>query len=447
MPETRTPFRRLEEVFAFLDSLANFEKGRTPASKRDFRLDRMRTLLGAFGDPHRSFRSFHVAGTKGKGSTAALLAAVLQAAGIRTGLYTSPHVVSYLERFSVDGEPPETERVLSLAGMIRGRMPEWRELAGGFGPTTFEILTLLAMLTFRDCGCAYAVVETGIGGRLDATNVVDPEAAVITPLDLEHTDLLGESIREIAREKGGIIKPGVPVFCGHVAAEAREVLRRIAADRGSPIRFLADETERSAVEVGWGGTDVRLRLRGDSEASFHVSLVGTFQAENAALAFLTLRKTMPELPLSAYEKGFAAASLPGRWEILQENPPVILDGAHTPLAVRRLLETYRQLCPVPGVLIFGSVVGKRADRMAEILAPHFDAIIVSTPSTFKESDPEAVYALFQALGAAVYLQTDPEEALDAAQKAAGGVKPVLVTGSFYMLSEIRRIWMRRKQGG
>ncbi len=314
----------------------------------------------------------------------------------------------------------------------------------GFPPTTFELYTLLAFLYFREAGCDIAVIETGIGGRLDATNVIVPEASVITPLDLEHTDVLGDSLEKIAGEKAGIIKPGVPAFVGLQPAAAAEVFRAAALERGAPVTFLAEVTTRREVRLSPSGTAVHLELRDGTRADFRLSLLGEFQAENAALALITLRSIHPEITDTQFRRGFRAARLPGRMELVRGRPPVILDGAHTPLAVERLLESFRRIFTRPGepraaVLLFGSVAGKNPRAMAEILAPWFQSVVVSTPGTFKPSDPEGVWHIFRELNPGAELVRDPAEALRRARQLAGGRLPILVTGSFYMVSEIRRL--------
>ncbi len=214
-----------DDAFAYIESFTNFERRRLTPLDREYRLDRMFSLLEHFGRPHEAFACFHVAGTKGKGSTAAFLAGALRAAGHRTGLYLSPHVSSYNERITIDGDAVAPALLTEVASRIAAELDAGalEDLRGGFGPTTFELLTLLAFLCFRESGCREAVIEVGIGGRLDATNVVTPTASVITPLDLEHTQLLGDTLASIAREKAGIIKPGRPAFVGHQLPEAREV--------------------------------------------------------------------------------------------------------------------------------------------------------------------------------------------------------------------------------
>jgi dihydrofolate synthase/folylpolyglutamate synthase len=432
-------FRSPEEVFSWAESFTNLERNLPPLDKRAWRLDRMRRLLGAAGSPEAGFRSFHVAGSKGKGSTAAFMAAALTASGRRTGLYTSPHVSSPLERIWVDGRPPDARRFTGVGDRARSLVDGLADsLPGGFSPTTFELLTLLAFLAFREAGCDDAVVETGIGGRLDATNVIMPEASVVTPIDLEHTDILGDTIEEIAAEKAGIVKPGVPVFAAGRPPESKEVLRRAAALRNAPLAFLDEEAGIDAVAPAAEGTRFTLRLRGAGPVSFTLSMSGAFQAENAALAYLCLRRTRDGITEAQFRAGFTAARLPGRMEIVPGPPTVVLDGAHTPLAVRRLLESFRALYPGGGVLLFGSVSGKRPREMAEVLAPAFERIVISRPNTFKPSDPQEVWAIFRALHKGVELAEDPARALERARELAAG-RPILVTGSFYMVSEIRAL--------
>ena len=427
-----------EEVFAWTDSFTNLERGTTSFDKRTFRLDRMRRLLGLFDDPDAGLRLIHVAGTKGKGSTAALAAQVLNAAGHTTGLYTSPHVSTAFERIVVTGQEPQGDLLARIAREVRStieRMPAGT-LPGHDSPTTFELYTLLAFLYFREAGCAEAVIETGIGGRLDATNVVMPESCMITALDLEHTEILGDTIEQIAFEKAGIIKPGVPAFVAPQSPSTREVFQDVGRQRGSTVTFLEDEAEELSAAVSREGTDLRLKLRGEPRVRFRLSLLGEFQGENAALVYLTLRRTRPEITLREFEKGFLSTRLPGRMEVVGD-PAVVLDGAHTPLAVQRLLSSFQRMFPGEAVLVFGSVSGKKPMEMARILAPAFRRIIISTPGSFKTSDPEEVFAIFRDLNPATELEKNPGRALARARDMAGGRLPILVTGSFYMVSEIR----------
>lgn len=432
-------FRDHAAVFAWADSFTNLERNLPPLDKRTWRLDRMRRMLDETGGPDAAFRSFHVAGSKGKGSTAALMAASLTASGRRTGLYTSPHVSDWIERIAIDGAPPPPGLLTAAGDAARDLVERLADtLPGGFAPTTFELLTLIAFLCFRDAGCDDAVVEVGIGGRLDVTNVISPEASVVTPLDLEHMDILGDTIEEIAAEKAGIIKPGVPAFVAGLPAGTKDVFRRAAAARGAPLAFLDEEAEVTHVATGPAGTRFTVRLRGEAPASFSLAMPGGFQADNAALAYLCLHRSRPAIAETAFREGFAAARLPGRIEIVPGPPPVVLDGAHTPLAVTRLLETFRAIYPDGGVLLFGSVSGKKPQEMAEILAPGFDRIVISKPNPFKPSDPGDVWTIFRRLNPGTELHEDPARALARARELSQG-RPILVTGSFYMVSEIRAL--------
>jgi dihydrofolate synthase/folylpolyglutamate synthase len=228
----------LSEAFAYIESFTNFEK-KTTMVEREYRLDRMRFLLSSFGNPERAFKTIHVAGSKGKGSTAAFAASILAASGEKTGLYTSPHVASYRERITVNGEEYPDGAYVSAVGRIRDFVESMDEadFPGGTSPTTFELLTLLGFLMFKESSCRWAVIETGIGGRLDATNLILPEVSVLTPIELEHTDILGSTIAAIAREKAGIIKPEFRSFPGPKPG-SRGCLSKTSRECRVPITFV-----------------------------------------------------------------------------------------------------------------------------------------------------------------------------------------------------------------
>ena len=433
---------RLDALFAWIESFTNLERSGSVFSARSYQLERMHLLADRLGRPQAAFRSAHIAGSKGKGSTAALLAWSWQASGLRTGLYTSPHVETYLERFAVlEGgrSDPRPRLLASLGARLRRHieaLPQ-KTLAEYGQPTTFELLTLLAFELFRASDCGAAVLETGIGGRLDATNVTLPEVCLLTPIEKEHTDVLGDTLQAIAREKGGIIKPGVPVYSSAQEPEVREVLRAIAAERGSPIVFADEELE--SLETSWStdGTAVRLRFRGEPERRYRLALIGDFQAENAALVALAAGRTLG-LGEEALSRGFAAARLPARLELLRTSPAVVLDGAHTPRSVERVLAVFRALFGEEGVLLFGAARGKKIDEMAALLAPAFRRIVITKPGTFKESDPERTHSSFASFQPSARLETDTGAALQLALELTEARRPLLVLGSFYLAGEVRR---------
>lgn len=428
-----------KEAFQYLESFTNLEKGRIPETKREFRLDRMRLFLDRLSYPHLAFKTIHIAGTKGKGSTGAMMGSVLEEAGFKTGVYSSPHVSSYLERIRISNRPPSEESIVHTVNHLAKNIVEsHHRLPGEFPPTTFELLTLLAFLLFREQECSFAVIETGIGGRLDATNIIRPISCLITPLDLEHTLLLGGTLESIAYEKGGIIKKGVPVYCSHQGPGALGVFHAIGRARGAPIFSLDEELEQLTTKLDRKGMDCMVKLRNRTPLAFRLALNGRFQAENAALAALALFHILPFTPVPVIEKGMQKTFLPGRLEVIDGNPPIILDGAHTPLAAERLMESYQELFPEKGILIFGSVAGKNPADMAGFLIPHFETVIISTPGSFKESEPDTLYEIFKKLHDDTQLVRNPHKALEKAVKLSGGRKPILVTGSFYMISEIRK---------
>ncbi|MBA7670254.1 Folylpolyglutamate synthase [subsurface metagenome] len=433
--------RNLQDVFTYLLSFTNLEQNSNLFNPRNYRLDRMHSLLEHFGNPHNAFLVLHVAGTKGKGSTAAFLASVLTAAGFRTGLYTSPHVSSFLERISVLEILPDEKLLVRLTNQIKQMLEQHQTLPAYDSPTTFELLTLLGFLYFRETHCRYAVLETGIGGRLDATNVVDPVLCLITPVELEHTDILGETLEEIAREKGGIIKPGVPVFSALQEPRAKEIFSNISRKRGSEIIFLDEALESLDAHCSTTHTELFLKIKGQTPRRFRLALLGDFQAENAALAYLAL-KTYFDFPDSDFEQGFWKTVIPGRMEVISRNPYVVLDGAHTPRSILRVLKVFQNLFGSRGVLLFGSITGKKILEMAEILAPAFGRIIITTPGGFKLSNPEETYKIFKSRNPGTRLIKSPQEALREALDLTDGIAPLLATGSFYLLGEIRDFWIK-----
>ena len=439
----------MDDVFSYIDSFTNLERGKIPYSARVYRLDRMKTLLDLFGNPHHYYQCIHVAGTKGKGSTATLLASVIESSGKKTGLYLSPHVSSHTERISVSMNPVESTVLIDTANEIRELVEKSDNcrLPGDPKPTTFELLTLLAFLCFQKTGCRYAVIETGIGGRLDATNVVHPICSVITPLDLEHSELLGTTLDSIAREKGGIIKDRIPVFSSYQQDSVKAIFRSICQEKHSSVVFLDEEIQEFSVDASLKGTTFQLLLRGFNRIACTLSLLGDFQADNASLAYLVLKNCLPWIGDDTIAYGFSKAFLPGRMELISKDPPIVIDGAHTPLSIKRLTNAFRALFQPDdasgSVLIFGAVSGKDHSAMANILVPLFEWIIISKPGSFKENDPEKVYRIFKDKRRSTLLELDPARALEIALLKSEHILPILVTGSFYMISEIRKLYSDR----
>ncbi|MBQ6673408.1 MAG: bifunctional folylpolyglutamate synthase/dihydrofolate synthase [Spirochaetia bacterium] len=433
------------DAFNYIESFTNLERNFTSA-QAEYKLERMAYMLDSCGHPECSFKAVHIAGSKGKGSTAAIVSKVLAAQGCKTGLFTSPHLVSYKERITLAGEFFSDDVYVRNTGLIK-EMLESGKLTGNLGqPTTFELLTLLAFLIFREQGCQWAVIETGMGGRLDATNLIVPEVSIITPIELEHCDVLGDTIEKIAFEKAGIIKPGVPVVVQHQKPEALAVLKDAALKRGCRFIYADDNAAVSDLKMGMEGSEFELSI---DDAAYHVktNLTGDFQCDNIASALLAINEILSGFDMHKTLKALEAVKLEGRLEIVGRKPPIVIDGSHTAYSIQRLLESCKAIFGAGGVLVFGSVKGKNYQAMLDMLLPCFDAVIISEPQGFKETDVEAVYEYAKALGAkfradkAVALEIEPKKALELAiHKAAqlGNGKPVVVTGSFYLAGAVKR---------
>ena len=415
----------------------------------------MELLAELAGHPERCAPVIHIAGSKGKGSVTGMLAAMLEAAGYRPARYMSPHVSDFRERLSL-GSAFFDEAVYCAAG------EELRELAercvpaaksglfdpaveDGEEPTFFELLTLYFFLCARHEGCDALVVETGMGGRLDSTNVVDPLVSVITLIELEHTAFLGGTITSVAGEKAGIIKPGKPLALAKQGAEALDVFKKRAAETGSPLVYFPETLELSNLNVHRGGTDFTLRFtkRGFFSGPLNLSIPapGAIQAENAGLAIIALKTAFPAVSEDAIGRGLKDFHIPARFETVSQDPPVIIDGAHTPESAALCAETFCSLYGGGGILLFGCAADKNASAMAEVLLPHFSRIFITTPGTFKISDPGKIYEAFTAVSGARDKVLLVRETMEAVRQALDLGRrqglPVLGAGSFYLASEIR----------
>jgi dihydrofolate synthase/folylpolyglutamate synthase len=435
-------FRDSDELYSWLLGYVNVEKGQ----KTEFKLDRMFALCDILGDPQASCGVVHVAGSKGKGSVSAMLARCLEASGRRVGLYTSPHFLRWKERISLAGDEMPEELILAAAeevlSLVEGKTPS--DFTGGELPTYFELTTLIAFCAFRRAGCDRAVVEVGLGGRLDSTNVVTPLASVIQPIELEHTEWLGDTLGLIAAEKAGIIKPGKPCYLSAQPPEAREVFVRVCADRSSPLREARTLVHISGVTIGLegtrarfdfdAGTELAIRFPGGLELS--TPMVGAVQAENMALAILAAGETEKNLDAEAAARGMGRVRLPARFQVLDSRPPIILDGAHTPNSVRRTVESFCALFTGPKALLFACAEDKKHAEMAAILAPLFGRITLTRPGSFKKGDLGALASSFREAGSSYRLVEDFSEAIRSAREEASALGlPLLVTGSFYLCAE------------
>ena len=482
----------IDELQRWLDSYLNFEK--TP-QKNIFWLDTLQFLCKRFGFPERAAPAFHVAGSKGKGSVSAFISSILDAAGYRTGLYTSPHIVDFAERIgSAYGTFPESVYQSAATELMTGvrAIPD-SELPGGRRLTWFELVTLYAFLCFRTAHVDYGVYEVGLGGRLDATNVLSPLACCITPIELEHTEFLGNTLEAIASEKGGIIKQGVPVFVAAQQHEAAEVFSRIAKAKQAPLYVIDDTT--TSIKIDYDTPVAVDKIRRNNTASLknntitvnscsdvgmalelaapcfarplhtRLRLLGAFQAQNAALAAVAVKTVLPSVSEAAIEAGLAAATLPGRFELVHPTAPygaipaLVLDGAHTVRSVRFTLDTFRRVfgaCEVH--LLFACAADKDMAHIARLFsaptagaadatgandasaAATFSRITLTKPGSVKQADLAVLCRAFDDAHVRYTCTEDYASAIRSALNAAASAGvPLLVTGSFYLLAEVKKL--------
>ena len=373
-------------------------------------LENVRRLLDALGNPHRQLACIHVAGTNGKGSVSAMLDSVGRAAGLRTGLYTSPHLVQFNERIQVSGQPITDDEVLAGINVIREAIAK-----SGCIPTFFEITTALGFLHFFAQRVDFAIMETGLGGRLDATNLITPLVSVITSIDLDHQKILGDTRAKIAREKAGIIKPSVPVVSIAQTADVREVIDEVASSLNSPVTYTTEPI-----------TDLQ------------IGLAGSHQRLNAAVARDALAVAKLGIPSDALKTGLKSLFWPGRFQALGDR--LTIDGAHNLAASERLVQTWRECYPDSSpTIVFGGLRDKDLDKMLSALAPiaaRFFLVPVRNP---RSEDPASIRL---PCGISGVVFPGMKEAVEAAHNLAD---PILVTGSLFLVGEVLS-WLQPQLG-
>jgi dihydrofolate synthase/folylpolyglutamate synthase len=432
------------DALDYMYRLTDYEKrGFATYTPEFYNLDRVHQLLALLGDPHHRYPSIHIAGTKGKGSTAAMIESVLREAGYRTGLYTSPHLHTFRERIRAGARMIPEEAVSRLIASMQPLVDQVENI------TTFEVMTCLAFLWFAEQQIDWAVVEVGMGGRLDATNVLLPEVSVITSLSLDHTTILGDTLAKIAAEKAGIIKPGVPVISAPQEAEALAVIESVCAQETAPLTLVGrDWTFHGAIAAAGEGQEFSVRRGAKVIPRLHIPLLGAYQIENAttALAALwTLRRQGASIPLYAIRRGLSKVHWPGRLEILNETPLVVADSAHNGDSAQKLVATLKdQFAYKRLILILGASADHASPELLTTLLSAADWAIATRAQHPRAADPTWLQEQARQLGYEMVITDSIAAALDQALAQASPDDLICGTGSIFVVAEMRAAWLARQ---
>ena len=398
-------------------------------------LDNIRNLVERLGHPENRFPSVHVAGTNGKGSTVAILESILRQAGYQSGRYISPHLVDMRERIQIRGESISERDVVE---MIRNIKPHIEAAGASF----FEILTAMGFLAFAGNKVDIAVLETGLGGRLDATNVVTPLLTLVTEIGLEHTRILGNRLEAIAGEKAGIFKPGIPCLSGASHSRARKALARLAAERDVPITFTKNSVRISGVRLTDTGSWFDCQTNAAQYRNLILNLLGSHQVRNAALALLAVDRLRDQgwhITEDAVRKGLENVPWQARLQVLRRNPTVLLDSAHNPMGIRTLVKALNTLFTYDRlVLVFGVLRDKAYRQMYNRLAPLADVVILTRPLSDRALDPEELTHLPASKDRHVEVIPDISKAWNRAMTHANRGDLVCGAGSIYFVGEVLR---------
>jgi dihydrofolate synthase/folylpolyglutamate synthase len=448
-----------DAAVGYLESLLKEHGGQPPAGyDRQVHLSRERMLLRRWGDPHARYPIAHITGTSGKGSTAAMLASILRAAGHHTGLHTSPYLQSYTEKIRLDDTYLSIPELATLVDELRGHVNAMVRGDVHGAPSYFEATVGIALTAFARHNVDVAVVEVGIGGRYDSTNVVMPEVSVITNVGFDHTNILGRTLHDIAYQKAGIIKPGIPAVTAATVPEAFAVIRYEAEAWGSPlIPVYVDDANappdamRATIHtLGQEGATFTLQQGDWRLEGATISMLGAHQVANAATAVAAAR-VLDQRGIAvsddAIRDGLARAFFPGRLEVMQRGPgvpTVVIDGAHNPDKARSLVRALQALFPGKRVtLVLGMVADKDTSAVLDVVLPAASRIITTEAPIINRAVASAaeLAARIRARGVSAEAELDPEAAVRAALSGAGPDDLVCVTGSLYLVGAVRQHWI------
>ncbi len=438
------------QALEYLDSLTDYSLMRNLQFSEDkFNLTRMIALMNRIGDPQDTYPIIHVAGTKGKGSTCAFIAGGLQAAGYKVGLYTSPHLLEYTERIQINRQPILEQELAELVMQLKPVAEEVGQI------TKFELTTAAAFLFFARNGVNAAVIEVGLGGRLDATNIVHPLVSVITSLSYDHMNVLGNTLTAIAGEKAGIIKTNRPVVISPQKAEALEAVLAVAQARQAPITLVGKDVLFEGGEHSLNGQDLCVWNDDDQKnienkssdwtpVNLHIELLGRHQVQNAATAYTALQTAAKfglPINLADIQAGFKNTQWPGRFEIVRNHPFVVFDSAHNRDSAQRLritVEDYFKNRPV--VMLFGVSEDKDVTGMFEELMPCVNRVVAAQAVSSRAMDAGKLIDLAHSYGKPASTEKDVKSCLVKALEYCGQDAVLLITGSMFLVAEARRAW-------
>jgi dihydrofolate synthase/folylpolyglutamate synthase len=407
-------------------------------------LEPVQALLERLDRPERDLCVLHIAGSKGKGSTALFAEAVLRAAGRRTGVFTSPHLESWTERFRIDGREVEPARLAEAVERVRPHVEAQRTQCPDIAPSFFDATTAVALLLFREAAVDCVVLEVGLGGRLDSTNAVAPAVTCITSIELEHTDRLGTTLAEIATEKAGILKPGVPAVVGALPADAQSVVEARAAALGAPLARIGREIELATLDENLEGARVRV-ADGAFAVEIRLPVLGAHQPANAALAVACARRLLGDAVrdgelAEAAREGLACAALPGRVEVIGRAPWIVVDAAHTAASARALAEVLRRIGGVVH-LVLSISADKDTAAILDALLPCVGSVTLTRAEPLRSLTPDAIAAAVRtrAPDLALRVVPNPHLAVRAAREALAADEALCVAGSVYLAGIARGI--------
>ena len=437
--------QKYQETLDYLYSYIDFSLQKASRySPERFDLGRMREFMASLGNPQSEYKILHIAGTKGKGSVAALCANALQQSGLKVGLYTSPHLQDYAERIQIGGIPIPHNDLIALVEEIKPNIAASPEI------TTFEITTALAFLYFARCNADVAVLEVGLGGRLDATNVCEPDVTVVTSISYDHMDFLGDTLAEIAGEKAGIIKHGIPVVVSAQLDEARETINRIAAESSAPLIEIGEDYLYRPLEKSLSGQSLEVWNAAESDQDvtpiqLEIPLLGDHQVENAATAYAALKVAKLngiEITDTGIQQGFRTVHWPGRFEILRQDPPLIIDSAHNRDSAQKLYKVLKDYFPGQKVvLVFGASEDKDITGMLTELKSGIDQVVATKSTHPRAADPDELDRIANNLSLPAISTESVEEAMVEAEQLSDGARIILVTGSIFVAAAARAVYL------